>query len=99
MNTQVHETTGYSPYELIFGQKPRTMRFVEGEPTVIKEEDLERDGVVFEDDNVNYTYSYIGKWFELCNISKDDHDHLQPEVEQEGIVLEDKVLPINIKTI
>ena len=40
MNTQVHETTGYSPYELVFGQKPRTMRFVEGAPTVIKEEDL-----------------------------------------------------------
>jgi len=54
MNTQVHETMGHSPYELVFGQKPRTMKFAgEGAPTLIKEEDLELDGVVFVDENVN----------------------------------------------
>jgi len=54
MNTQVHETTGHAPYELVFGQKLHTMKFAgEGAPTLIKEEDLEFDGVVFEDENVN----------------------------------------------
>ena len=58
MNTQVHETTGHSPYELVFGQKPRTMQFAEGVPSLIKEEDLELDGVVFEDENVNYAFTF-----------------------------------------
>ena len=56
MNTQAHETTGHSPYELVFGQKPRTMKFAgEGAPSILKEEDLELDGVVFEDEKVNNT--------------------------------------------
>ena len=60
MNTQVHETTGHSPYELVFGQKPRTMKLAgEGAPSIIKEDDLELDGVVFEDEKVNKNYSYI----------------------------------------
>ena len=60
MNTQVHETTGHSPYELVFGQKPRTMKLAgEGAPSIIKEDDLELDGVVFEDEKVNNNYSYI----------------------------------------
>ena len=48
MTTPVHEFTGHSAYELVFGQKPH--RFAEGVPTVIKEEDLELDGVVCEDE-------------------------------------------------
>ena len=48
MNTQVHEATGASPYELVFGQKPRSVLF----PTttasgVILEEDLIDEGVQF----------------------------------------------------
>ena len=46
MNTQVHETNGHSPHELVFGQKSRTMQFAEGVPSLIKEEDLELDDVV-----------------------------------------------------
>lgn len=57
MNTQVHETTGHSPYELVFQQKPRTMQFSEGVPSLIKEEDLELDGVVFEDENDDHDHS------------------------------------------
>ena len=49
MNTQVHETTGACPYELVFGQKPREVLFPSGQKhDVIFEEDLECDGVVFE---------------------------------------------------
>lgn len=48
MNTQVHEATGASPYELVFGQEPRSVLF----PTttasgVILEEDLIDEGVQF----------------------------------------------------
>jgi len=36
------------------------MKFAgEGAPSIIKEEDLELDGVVFEDEKVNNNYSYI----------------------------------------
>ena len=50
MNTQMHETTGHSPYELVFGQKPRPVVFggVEG-VSMANEEDLEVDGIIFED--------------------------------------------------
>ena len=34
MNTQVHETTGHSPYELVFGQKPHATLFPEGDGTM-----------------------------------------------------------------
>ena len=57
-STQVHETTGHSPYKLVFGQKPHTKQFAEGVPSLIKEEDLEPDGVVFEDENVNYAFTF-----------------------------------------
>ena len=41
-NTQVHETTGACPYELVFGQKPREVLFPSGQKhDVIFEEDLE----------------------------------------------------------
>ena len=48
MNTQTHESTGSSPYELVFGQKPRSVLFPSNEQaysTIILEEDLEKDGV------------------------------------------------------
>lgn len=50
MNTQLHETTGHCPYELVFGQKPRPVVFggVEG-VSMVNEEDLEEDGIIFED--------------------------------------------------
>ena len=49
MNTQVHETTGTSPYELVFGQKPRSVVFPTSAATgVIFEEDLTDDGVHFD---------------------------------------------------
>ena len=46
MNTQLHD----SPYELIFGQKPRPVVFggVEG-ISMADEEELEVDGIIFED--------------------------------------------------
>lgn len=50
MNTQLHETTGHSPYELVFGQKPRSVVFAGVEKiSLVKEEDLEEDGIIFED--------------------------------------------------
>ena len=36
MNTQVHETTGHSPYELVFGQKPHAAIFPSGDGTMKK---------------------------------------------------------------
>ena len=45
MNIQVHETTGHSPYELVFGQKPHATIFPGGdETTITNEEDLARIG-------------------------------------------------------
>ena len=55
MNTQVHETTGHSPYELVFGQKPHATIFPGGDGTTMaKEEDLEFDGIVFESNEVRH---------------------------------------------
>ena len=55
MNIQVHETTGHSPHELVFGQKPHAMVFPGGDGTsVTNEEDLELDGIVFEDNEVRH---------------------------------------------
>ena len=69
MNTQVHETTGHSPYELVFGQKPRTMKLAgEGAPSIIKEDDLELDGVVFEDEKVNNNYNSYIYAYTLANV-------------------------------
>ena len=50
MNTQFHETTGHCSYELVFGQKPRPVVFgrVEG-VSMVNEEDLEVDEIIFED--------------------------------------------------
>ena len=49
MNIQVHTATGSSPYELVFGQKPRSVLFPSKENQgLILEEDLEYDGVSFE---------------------------------------------------
>ena len=50
MNSRLHETTGHSPYELVFGQKPRRVVFggVEG-VSMANEEDLEVDRIIFED--------------------------------------------------
>lgn len=45
MNTQVHKTTGASPYELLLGQKPRSVIFQQRQPHL--EEDLTDDGVHF----------------------------------------------------
>ena len=50
MNTQLHDTTGHSPYELVFGQKPHPVVFGGAEGvSVANEEDLEVDGIIFED--------------------------------------------------
>ena len=55
MNIQVHETTGHSPYELVFGQKPHATIFPGGDGTIItNEEDLELDGIVFEGNEVRH---------------------------------------------
>ena len=49
MNTQVHDTTGRSPYELVIGQMPREVVFPSSKKTaIILEEDLEADGVVLD---------------------------------------------------
>ena len=49
MNTQVHDTTGRSPYELVFGQMPREVVFPSSKKSaIILEEDLEADGVVLD---------------------------------------------------
>ena len=49
MNTQLHETTGHSPYELNFEQKPHSIVFsgVKG-VSMANEENLEVDGTIFE---------------------------------------------------
>ena len=55
INIQVHETTGHSPYELVFGQKPHATVFPGGDGTrVTSEEDLELDRIVFEDNEVRH---------------------------------------------
>ena len=53
MNTQMHETTGHLPYELVFGQKPHATIFTKGDSTTItNEEDLELDGIMFEGNEI-----------------------------------------------
>ena len=55
MNTQALKTTGHSPYELMFGQKPHATIFPRGDGTTIpNEEDLELDGIVFEGNEVRH---------------------------------------------
>ena len=41
MNTQVLETTGHSPYELVFGQKPYATIFLRGDGTAIPNEEIQ----------------------------------------------------------
>lgn len=46
----MHDATGTSPYELVFGQKPQSILFPSGKCTQpVLEEDLERDGIQIED--------------------------------------------------
>ena len=46
MNTQTHEAVGKSPFELVFGQKPRSVLFPTGKsPGIILEESLTDDGI------------------------------------------------------
>ena len=61
MNTQLHETTGHSPYELVFGQKPHATVFPKDDGTTIpNEEDLELNGIVFEGNmKLGIIYSYL----------------------------------------
>ena len=40
MNTQVYETTGHSPYELVFDQKPYATIFPRGDGTTILNEEI-----------------------------------------------------------
>ena len=55
MNNQLHETSGHSPYELVFGQKPHATLFPGGYGTTItKEEDLELDEIVFESNKFSH---------------------------------------------
>ena len=50
MNIQVHNTTRLSPYEAVFGQKPRLVLFLSTNTThVILEEALEDEGVCIEE--------------------------------------------------
>ena len=48
MNPQVHDTTGKSPFELVFGQMPREVVFPSSKKSAIILEDLEADGVVLD---------------------------------------------------
>ena len=54
MNTQVHETTGHSPYELMFGQKLHATIFPGGDATMMTKENLEFDGTVFESNEARH---------------------------------------------
>ena len=50
MNTQVHDATSTSPYEAVFGQKPRAVIFPSRQSVRVFEEDLEKEGVSFSED-------------------------------------------------
>ena len=45
MNTQVHDTTGASPYELVFGQRARIVIFPTQQSAIVLEEDLADEGI------------------------------------------------------
>ncbi|KAL5475764.1 hypothetical protein EMCRGX_G025614 [Ephydatia muelleri] len=45
MNTQVHDATGASPYELVFGQRARTVIFSTQQSAIVLEEDLADEGI------------------------------------------------------
>ena len=47
MNTQVHDATGASPYELVFGQRARAVFFPTEQCSIVLEEDLEDEGIQF----------------------------------------------------
>lgn len=52
MNTQVHDATKERPYELVFGQPPRSLMLPDATKRgVIKEEDVSLD----QDDAVHYS--------------------------------------------
>ena len=49
----MHETTGHSPYELVFDQKPHAIIFTKGDSTTItNEEDIELDEIMFKGNEV-----------------------------------------------
>ncbi|KAL5503594.1 hypothetical protein EMCRGX_G010567 [Ephydatia muelleri] len=45
MNIQVHDTTGASPYELVFGQKARTVIVPTQQNAIVLEDDLADEGI------------------------------------------------------
>ena len=45
MNTQVHYTTGASPYELVFGQRAQTVIFPTQQSAIVLEEVLADEGI------------------------------------------------------
>ena len=56
MNIQVHTSTGSSPYELVFGQKPHSVLFPsENTKGLLLEEHLTVDGITVEDEPLNLT--------------------------------------------
>ena len=45
MNTQVHDTTGASPYELVLGHKAQSIIFPTQQSAIVLEEDLADEGI------------------------------------------------------
>ena len=73
MNTQTHEAVGTSPYELVFGQKPRSVLFPTGKsPGIILEKSLADDGICTStSDPVNETLQQgLGEMRKHCSRSQ-----------------------------
>ena len=45
MNTQVHDITGATPYELVFGRRAQTVHFATQHRAMVLEEDLADEGI------------------------------------------------------
>ena len=59
INIQTHTATGSSPYELVFGQKQRSVFFPSKDNQgMILEEDLKCDGVLFESESTIISYNH-----------------------------------------
>lgn len=64
MNTQTHESTGSSPYELVFGQKPRSVLFP------ISEQVCHNMIILEEEDGVNFSEEIVD---DICANDRDEH--------------------------
>ena len=95
LNTQVHEATKHTPYELVFGQPPRSLLV----PNVtfkgkINEEELEEPNQEEEDDSIADDHRTVEQ--DDCHTAAEQDNHHTAELEIDAIAALSPVIPEDV---